>query len=101
MTALDPKIEERITSFGETKLFQSLASPYQDFVLRVAREYCFSQQELQQLTEISIDFSMWGDDTPPANWVQAAQSNSGVNAKQKKKSLSQLLIQLKDNQKKN
>ena len=87
MTSLDPKIEERITSFGETKLFQSLASPYQDFVLNVAREYRFSQQDLQQLTEMSIDLSMWGDVTPPTSWRQAAQKNAGVNAKQQKKNL--------------
>ena len=87
MTALEPKIEERISSFGETKLFKSMAAPYQDFVLRVAREYRFSQQDLQQLTEMSIDLSMWGDATPPTNWVQAAQHHAGVNAKQHKKNL--------------
>jgi spore photoproduct lyase len=87
MTALDSKIEDRITSFGETKLFQSLASPYQDFVLNVARAYRFSQQDLQQLTEMSIDLSMWGDAVPPATWVQAAQKNTGLNAKQYKKNL--------------
>jgi spore photoproduct lyase len=53
----------------------------------VAREYRFSQQDLQQLTEMSIDLSMWGDAIPPATWVQAAQKNTGMNARQYKKNL--------------
>tara|TARA_B100000959_G_C14986055_1_gene625658 strand:- start:2917 stop:4245 length:1329 start_codon:yes stop_codon:yes gene_type:complete len=87
MRQMDSKKEEQLASFGETKLFGSLTAPLQIFVIDVGRQYRLTYQELQQLTEMSLDLTMWREISPMALWEQEAEKTNGLILKEQKKLL--------------
>ena len=51
----------KLSAFSQETLFQSLDRDLQDFIFQFGSAWNLSYQELRQVSEISIDLKMWGD----------------------------------------
>ena len=51
----------KLSAFSQEALFQSLDRDLQDFICQFGSAWNLSYQELRQVSEISIDLKMWGD----------------------------------------
>ena len=51
----------KLSAFSQEALFQSLDRDLQDFIFQFGSAWNLSYQELRQVSEISIDLKMWGD----------------------------------------
>jgi len=65
---------ERFASFSKQGLYQSLDTELQIFIQEIGYRYNLSFQELRQIVEIAIDFSMWGELSLPEQWSSLEQS---------------------------
>ena len=60
----------KFTEFSKNKLFQSLDQPLQVFIQNTGESYGLTFQELNQLTEIAVDYHMWNEPSIEEKWNQ-------------------------------
>ena len=75
----------KFTEFSKNKLFQSLDQPLQVFIQNTGESYGLTFQELNQLTEIAVDYHMWNEPSIEEKWNQIEPlflSNNGSKKKQ-------------------
>jgi len=61
LSEVEKKYSARLVAFRQEKLFQTLDSDLQEFILRFGDEKNLTYQELRMISEIAIDLKMWGD----------------------------------------
>ncbi|NQV17262.1 MAG: hypothetical protein HQ534_01785 [Armatimonadetes bacterium] len=59
---------KKFAELNQNKLFQSLNQLQQEFIRETGEKYWLTFQELQQITEMAIDFNMWGEPFIEEQW---------------------------------
>ena len=90
----------KFTEFSKNKLFQSLDQPIQNFIHNTGETYGLTFQELNQLTEIAVDYHMWNEPSIEEKWNQIEPlflSNNGSKKKAILSKIKQDWVSLKEN----
>ena len=59
---------KKFADFSRNTLFKSMDNTQQEFIRLMGEMYGLTYQELRQITEITIDFNMWGSSTIEERW---------------------------------
>ena len=51
---------DKLEKFREETLFKNLNYSSQEFIINCGEKYLLTFQELRKVTDIAVDFSMWG-----------------------------------------
>ncbi len=90
----------KFTEFSKNKLFQSLDQPLQVFIQNTGESYGLTFQELNQLTEIAVDYHMWNEPSIEEKWNQIEPLFLSKNGSKKKAILGKIKqdwVSLKEN----
>ncbi|MDP7095647.1 MAG: DNA photolyase, partial [Candidatus Marinimicrobia bacterium] len=87
---INKNYELKLISFSRSKLFQSLDNHLQDFITTTGESYRLTFQELQQLTEMAIDFEMWIEPSIVKQWRKIEAKHLSGNGNKKKIILNEL-----------
>ncbi len=75
---------EKFVDFSQNKLFQSLNQQHQDFIQATGEKYWLTFQELQQITEMAVDFNMWEEPSIEEQWKKFEGIHHSKNGKTRK-----------------
>ena len=87
---INKNYELKLISFSRSKLFRSLDNHLQDFITTTGESYRLTFQELQQLTEMAIDFEMWIEPSIVKQWRKIEAKHLSGNGNKKKIILNEL-----------
>ncbi|HBN45591.1 MAG TPA: hypothetical protein DD389_03900, partial [Candidatus Marinimicrobia bacterium] len=87
---INKNYELKLISFSRSKLFRSLDNHLQDFITTTGESYRLTFQELQQLTEMAIDFEMWVEPSIVKQWRKIEAKHLSGNGNKKKIILNEL-----------
>ncbi|MCH7612670.1 MAG: hypothetical protein IIB45_04855 [Candidatus Marinimicrobia bacterium] len=82
--------DKKFADFSQSKLFQSLGQPLQSFIRKTGKSYRLTFQELQQITEMAIDFNMWEELSIEEQWKKFKGLRYSKNGNAKKAILKDL-----------
>ena len=80
----------KLEKFREETLFKNLNYSSQEFIINCGEKYSLTFQELRKVTEIAVDFSMWGISPIEEVWTRFTNDKGQKDASGKIKLLSKL-----------
>ena len=92
------RYNNKLEEFCKNTMFQSLDNHLQGFITTTGESYRLTFQELQQLTEMAIDFEMWVEPSIVKQWRKIEAKHLSGNGNKKKiilNELKQLWLSLK------
>ncbi|MBC8323276.1 MAG: hypothetical protein H8E70_06895 [Candidatus Marinimicrobia bacterium] len=81
---------KKFSDFSHSKLFQKLDPSLQKFIRLAGESQRLTYQELLQITEIAIDFNMWGEPSIEEQWNALSKIHHSKNGNTKKAILKNL-----------
>jgi len=80
----------KLTEFSKYELFKTLSPPLKKFIRTFGEKYRLTFQELHQITEMAVDFTMWGEDSIEQQWKRMSKNHRLENGQLKKAILNDL-----------